>query len=338
MRMLWVSLALAAVLRPAMAEEGSVAVQTQPPQRGSVPALVVAYGTAAPALDGGMTLSLQQEGRVTSLAVTPGEAVHTGDRLMNFGVSAAASSSYTQAVTALDLAKTQRAHAAQLLAQQLATRDQVGQAEKALRDAQAALDALRREGGGKPVQTLTAPFDGIVSSIAVAQGDRLQPGAPLMVLTRLDGLVVTVGLDPMERAQVHEGDPASLQRLAGGPVLTGRVSRVDAVVNAKTRLVDADIAVPAGAVLSGETFRAAVTVGQTQGWIVPHGAVLTDDKGAYLFQVSAGKAARVDVTVAGNAGDTDVVTGPVDPSRLVIVQGGPQLSDGAAIREGNPPS
>ena len=244
MRMLLLLLALA--IRPAAADESSVAVQTQPVRRGTVPALAVAYGTATPAIDGGMTLSLQQEGRVTNLAVTPGEAVHTGDRLMDFGVSAAASSLYTQAVTALDLAKTQRAHAAQLLAQQLATRDQLAQADKGLRDAQPALDALRRGGGGKPVQILTAPFDGIVSSIAVAQGDRLQPGAPLMVLTRLDGLVVTVGLDPAERAQVQIGAPASLQRLTGGPVLSGQVARIDAVVNAKTRLVDADITIPPG--------------------------------------------------------------------------------------------
>jgi RND family efflux transporter MFP subunit len=333
MKPLWVILALTAVIPSAHAEESSVAVQTLPAKQGVAPAFVIAYGTAAPALDGGMTLSLQQEGRVTVLAVTPGELVRTGDRLMDFGVSAAASSTYTQAVTALDLAKTQRLHTNQLLAQQLATRDQLAQADKALRDAQAALDALRREGGGKPVQTLAAPFDGIVSSIAVAQGDRLQPGAPLMALTRLDGLVVTVGLDPMERAKIHPGAPTALQRLTGGPVLNGQVARIDAVVNAKTRLVDADIAVPPGSVLSGEAFRAVVITGQVQGWLVPHEAVLADEKGAYLFQANAGKAARVEVTVAGAQGGTDVVQGALDAAKPVVVVGGPQLADGAAIRE-----
>lgn len=336
MRSLWVILALMVNIPSALADDGTVAVKTLPARRGGVPAVVVAYGIAAPALDGGMTLSLQQEGRVTALAVTPGEAVRTGDRLMDFGVSAAASSTYTQAVSALDLAKTQRLHAVQLLSQQLATRDQVAQAEKGLRDAQSALDALRQEGGGKPVQTLTAPFDGIVTSIAVAQGDRLQSGVPLMVLTRMDGLVVTVGLDPMDRAKVRPGATVVLQRLAGGPTLNGQVARVDAVVNAKTRLVDADIAVPPGDVLSGEAFRATVTTGQVQGWLVPHGAVLMDGKGAYLFQTNAGKAARVEVTVAGMEGDTDVVQGSVDATRPVIVEGGPQLTDGAAIREQQP--
>ena len=48
-----------------------------------VPDLVTAYGTAAPALDGGMTLSLQQDGRVLAIAVTPGETVHAGERLLD---------------------------------------------------------------------------------------------------------------------------------------------------------------------------------------------------------------------------------------------------------------
>jgi len=34
---------------------------------------------------------------------------------------------------------------------------------------------LEREYGGKPRQTLTAPFDGVVSTVPVAQGARVQP-------------------------------------------------------------------------------------------------------------------------------------------------------------------
>lgn len=322
------------LLAPAARAAGpSVAVQTEAPKQGSVPVLVTAYGTAAPALGGGMTLSLQQEGQVRTIAVTPGEAVQAGDHLIEFGVSAAAASTYQQAVTALSLARSQRGHAAQLLAQQLATRDQLAQADKAVADAQAALDALRREGAGSPVQTLAAPFDGIVTSIAVAQGDRLQPGVPLMALTRLDGLVVTVGLEPADRARVHPGAPAALRRLAGGAGPAGTVRRVDGVLNAKTRLVDADIAVPPGTILSGEAFRADITVGQAAGWLVPHDAVLGDEKGSYLFQVGAGKAVRVDVAVVGSAGDQDVVQGELDPQRKLVTQGGPQLADGAAVRE-----
>lgn len=319
---------------PALGDEApSVAVRTEPARQGTAPDLVVAYGTAAPAIDGGMTLSLQQDGRVNALAVTPGESVRAGDRLMSFTVSAAAASTYQQAVSALALARTQRAHAAQLLAQQLATRDQLAQADKAVADAQGAIEALRREGAGQPVQTLTAPFDGIVSSIAVAQGDRLQPGAALMVLTRLDGLVVTVGVEPGQRGRLRPGQPTTLRRLGGGADLAGSLLRVDGVLNGKTRLIDADIAIPPGAVIIGEAYRATITVGQVAGWRVPHDAVLTTEGGAYLFQVDAGKAARVAVDVLGADGGHDIVQGKLDPRRPVVVEGGPQLADGDAVRE-----
>lgn len=319
---------------PARAEDaGSVQVTTELPRRGAVPDVLVAYGTAAPALDGGMTLSLPQEGRVLGIAATPGEQVRRGDRLLSFGASAAVSSTFQQAVSALALARAQRTHAAQLLAGQLATRDQLAQADKALSDAQSALDALRREGAGQAQQDIVAPFDGIVAGVPVAVGDRLQPNAPLVTLTRLNGLVVTAGVEPASRARVAAGQPAALQPLSGGAPLAGHVLRIDGVLNARTRLVDVDIAVPIGAVLSGEAFRAAITIGQLAGWLVPHDAVLVDAQGAYVFQVAGGKAARVAVRVTGQSGDIDVVEAGLDPARRLVTEGSYQLDDGAAVRE-----
>jgi membrane fusion protein (multidrug efflux system) len=330
---------LLVVLGPAAhsADPASVAVQTQAPQAGAVPDVVTAYGSAAPALDGAMTLSLQQDGRILAIAVTPGETVRAGERLLDFGASPAAIATYQQAESALAVARTQRAHIVQLLAQQLATRDQLAQADKAVADAQASLDALQREGANNPKQTLTAPFDGIVATIPIAQGDRVQPGATLLTLTRLDGLVVTVGIDPRDRGRVRPRQSVHLIPLGAGPQLDGQILRVDGVLNPKTRLIDADVSVPPGAVISGEAFRADITVGQLTGWIVPHDAVLSDAKGAYVFQVAGNTASRVDVTVAGSAGNNDVVDGKLDPQRALVVAGNYQLSDHATVRPGNAP-
>lgn len=314
----------------------SVLVQTQAAHKGALPDLLTAYGSAQPSLNGAMTLSLQQDGRVTAIAVTPGEAVRKDERLLEFTASAAASSAWKQAVSALALARTQRAHTAQLLAQRLATRDQLAQVDKAVTDAQASLDALKREGAGQAAQTLTAPFDGIVTAILVAQGERVAPNAPLVTLTRLDGLVVTVGVEPGDRVRVHPGQPVSLTPLSGGSAVQGDVVRVDGMLNPKTRMIDTDIRVPAGAVIAGETFRATVTIGQLNGWLVPHEAVLTDETGAYLFQAVGNKAHRVAVKVLGTLRDTEVVTGQLRPESPVVVQGNYQLAEGAMIRETPP--
>jgi membrane fusion protein, multidrug efflux system len=311
----------------------SVLVRTEMPRQGSVPDILTVYGTAMPAVNGGMTLSVQQEGRVSAIAVTPGEKVSAGQRLLDFSASAAATSAFEQAGTALSLAQAERAHMAQLLRQQLATRDQFAQTDKTVSDAQAALDALRREGGGQPVRSILAPFDGIIETIPVAQGDRIQPGAPLATMTRLDGLVVTVGIEPGDQGRVRAGQAARLVPLSGGTALDCQVLRVDAILNPRTRMVDADIAVPVGAVMPGMAFQADITVGQLRGWIVPHDAVLTDERSAYVFQAGNGKAARVDVTLLGGRDGQDVVNGALDPSNALVVQGNYQLENGMAVRE-----
>jgi membrane fusion protein (multidrug efflux system) len=332
-RWLWPGLLLILLASPSLADDPpSVAVQTETARQGGVPDVVTAYGSAMPALDGGMTLSVQQDGRVQAIAVTPGETVHAGDRLLEFSASAASMSAYQQAVSALSVARQQRGHVAQLLAQQLATRDQLAQVDKAVADAQASLDALLREGADRASRTLTAPFDGIIATIPVAPGDRVQSGTPLMTITRLDGLVVTVGVEPGMRARIHSGEVVRLLPLGGGPDLDGRILRMDGVLNPHTRLVDADVSISAGSVISGAAFRADITVGQLQGWIVPHDAVLTGPTGSYLFQVAGTAASRVAVKVLGASGADDVVDGPLDPRRPIVVQGNYQLSDGTPVR------
>lgn len=327
-------LAALALLSPvaSWAQDGSVLVKTESARQGSLPDLVTAYGTATPAFGGGLTLSLPQEGRVLSIAVTPGERVRSGDRLIEFGASAATSSSFKQAQTALTLAQTERAHVAQLLKQQLATRDQLAQADKAASDARGAVETLTAQGANRPRSLLTAPFDGIVNAIPVAQGDRVASGAPLLTLTRLDGLVVTVGIEPADRRRVRAGQKVSLHPLSGDTVLDGTVARVDGVLNPKTRMVDCDVSVVPGSVLSGEAFEADISVGELAGWIVPRDAVQVDGQGSRLFQVDGGKAVAVAVVVIGVRGQTDVVSGSLDPARAVVVVGTPQLADGAAVR------
>jgi RND family efflux transporter MFP subunit len=317
----------------AKAESASVLVETKPVQRGEIADKLIGYGSAVPAINGGMTLSVQAEGRVMRIAVTPGEAVHAGQILLEFHLSAAASSTYSQAVSALKLAQEERTRIARLLDQQLATRDQKAQADKAASDAQAALAALEHETGGKPQQTLVAPFDGVVSTVPVAQGDRVAAGAALVTITRSKGLVVTVGVEPSERGRLQLGQSVEVQSLGGGSEThEGKLVRVDRSLNPKTRLVDADVAVD-DELLQGDAFRAAIEVGQLKGWLVPRDAVLDDEDGAYLFQVDGKKAVRVAVKRIGSDEETAVVDGPVDAKREVVVVGNYQLESGMAVRK-----
>jgi membrane fusion protein (multidrug efflux system) len=325
-----------ALAAEAAEESGSVLVQTQPPRRGSLPQRIFAYGAATPATNGGMTLSVQADGRVMAIHVTAGEAVRAGQTLLEFHLAPAASSAYQQAASALELARQQQTRTARLLSQQLATRDQLAQADKAVSDARAALAALEAEHGGKAQQLITAPFDGVVSALPVTQGERVAAGAPLLTITRTGGLVITVGVEPAQRRGVRVGQKASLAPLSEGePVLHGTVSRVDRVLNPKTRLIDLDVtpdAADAGELLEGAAFRADIQTGELQGWVVPRDAVLSDAQGEFLFQVAGAKAARVRVKRIGGDDDNSVVEGALDPARPLITLGNYQLKDGARVR------
>ena len=314
------------------APDPSVAVTTTTARQGSVPIWLAAYGSVTPSPSGTETLSVPEPGQVTALLVTAGASVRAGQPLVRFAVAPSTLSGYEAASTALAAAIRQRDTTAHLLAQQLATRDQLTLAEKAVADAKAALDAQRHEGAGQATQTLRAPFDGIVTALPVATGDRPQPGAALVTVARNGTMIATGGIDPTERGHVRPGQPARLTRLSGGTVIGGQVLRIDGQLNPATHMIDVDLGFPAGALLPGEAVRADIATGTSTGWLVPHAAVVTDDDGAHVFQIAAGHAKAVPVRIAQTSATQDVVQGALDPRRPLIVEGAYQVEDGGAVR------
>jgi RND family efflux transporter MFP subunit len=310
----------------------SVLVTLENPVQGTLPDVLAAYGSAGPSLNGSQTLSVPQSGQVTKLTTIPGEAVRAGQALVVFTVDPQSLSAYLQAASALSAAETQRETTAQLLAQQLATRDQLTQADKAVSDAAAALAALRRNGGGEAVRELKAPFDGVVTAVPVAEGDRTQPGAALVTVAKTSSIVVTAGIDPAARTGVRPGQPATLERLTGGAPIDGTVLRVNSALNLKTRQVDVELGFPAGALMPGEGLRVGIRVGDISGWVVPHRAVVTANGPPRVYQAANGKAVPVPVTVALVTPDKDVVQGAIDPKLGLIVDGAYQVEDGIGVR------
>ena len=322
----------------AQASPPSVLVTTQAPRQGSLPHTLIAYGSVQAAPGSSLALSLLRAGQVTSVLAAVGQAVRRGQPLLTVSADPAALAAYRQAVAGLALAQGERRRIGQMLAQHLATRDQLGLADKAVADAQATLDALSRAGGGSAEQTLSAPFDGVVSALSVAPGVRVAPQAPLLTLARSSRLVAAVGVEPGQRGLVAPGEPAQVEPLDGGSAIAGRVLAVGAMLDPLTRLVPVLVDPPdseaGGGMLPGGAVRVAMQVGAYAGWLAPRDAVLTDGKGAYVFQVNGGKAVRVDVQVVGAVGDTMVVSGPIDPERPLVTGGNYQLQDGAPVRQG----
>ena len=312
-------------------EPASVAVTTQAARQGTLPHIVTGYGTATPALDATTTLSIQAAGQVRHFEITPGTAVKRGQALLEFTLSPAAMAALTQARSALQLARDQQQHTAQLLAQQLATRDQLAQADKALADAQSTLQALHQQQADRAQTILKAPYDGVVTLIAATQGDLLAPGAPLLTIARSNGVVVDAGVEPAQREFIQPGASVTLSPLGAGQALQGKVTRVADAINPRSRLVDVEVST-AAPLMAGTAFKADIAAGAWRGWLIPRDAVIGNDDGWRVFQVDHGKAVAVAVTILGESATTTVVSGALVADRPLVIDGGTQLDDGMAVR------
>jgi membrane fusion protein (multidrug efflux system) len=325
----------------ANAEEvkGYALVKVQDPKRGSIPDMVYGYGTATPTSGATVTASFQRDGQVADILVEVGDQFKMGDPLLDFGASPAAVVAYEQAKTTKTLAERSFARQQQLFKQQLTTRDQVETAEKAVSDAQLQIEMFEKIGSVKPSELLLAPFDGVVSAISVSKGDRISAGAALMTLSRTDQVILSVGIEPAALEKVKPDLPVHLaSQLNGRKPIEGKVKRVGAAIDMKTRLVPTVIEVPPGGALAGENFKAGIIVGKFQGWIVPRTAVGSNTKGTFVYQIDDMHAKRVYVNVLGSVGKNSIIEGDISSQLEIVLSGNYQLEDGAAVRPEEAPA
>jgi membrane fusion protein (multidrug efflux system) len=335
--MMLIALLAFAADAPAGEDAASVLVATITPVQGKLDQPVTAYGIVQAAPGGSLAVASLHAAQVLRLRVVAGQVVAKGEPLLDLGVDPAASLAFAQAQSDLKLAQGEFKRTQQLLAERLATNSQLAQAEKAVSDAEATVAARRGEGGTKPVETLNAPMAGVVTAIAITNGDHVQPGATLLDISASDSGNGLLGVGPEDRGRIKPGQAVKIVDLdAPAEASAGAVVSVGGMADAKTGLfavVVKPTADDAAKLVSGAHLRATIATDGVAGWIVPRDAVLTDDDGPYLFQIAGGKAARVAVEIAGASGGQYAVTGEIDPKKKLVVSGNYQLTDGMAAHE-----
>ena len=310
--------------------KASALVQVADPKRGSISDTLTGYGIVES--ENTLTRSFQRDGLIAEIMVEVGDQFKKGDPLLEFGAAPAALVAYEQATTALRLAQGTLARTRQLFDQKLATRDQLEGAEKVASDAQLTKEMYEKQ-GATVSETVLAPFDGIVTAIAVSKGDRVAAGTSLMTLAETDKIRLRVGIEPsqIDRLKVGQAVDLESQMPGRGPIKT-RVKGLGAAIDPKTRLVPVAVTLPNGSALMGEGFRAVIFVGTYEGWVIARDAVGIDRKGAFVFQIDDEHAKRVDVSVLHSAGDVSVIKGDIDPQKKLVLSGGYQIADGDLVR------
>ena len=314
----------------------SVLVQVTKLEKGSLPKTITVFGMIEASEATRQDITAPATAIIDAVYVKPGQQVKAGAPLVRLGPTPDTAAAYQKAVAALNNARELVERTKALLAQHLATRQQLADAEKAVSDAQDTINALAAGGASTP-RTLPAPYDGVVMSVSGSAGAIVNSGAALLTIARTNGLVLRAGAVPEQAKEIHNGDTAHVSALGGGDTGTGTVLLRGSIVDPKTGLVPVEIGLPSGNFLAGQTAQARIVTAMVQGYLVPHRAVLVNDRGApYIVQAKDMIAHHVPVTVLLSAGSTDVVTGALDPQAALVLAGNYQLKDGMRVRFADP--
>lgn len=316
----------------------SVLVQLTKLQTGSLQRVLTVFGKVEASAAMRQIVMAPAIAVVEAIFVKPGEKVDAGASLIRLGPTPGTAAAYKKAVSALSDAHglVQRTQA--LLAQHLATRQQLADAEKAESDAQASLTALSAEGASTP-ETLSAHDDAIVTAVSTSVGTIVNQGAPLIDLARTNGLVLHAGVVPDHAAEIPKGASAHVTTLGGGEVAIGTVLLRGSIVDPHSGLVPVDIALPKGAFFPGQMAQAAIVAATVTGYIVPHDAVLVNDNGdPYVVQAKDMIAREVPIRILLSAGAKDVISGALDPAADLVLSGSYQLKSGMRVQVSDRPA
>jgi len=210
-----------------------------------------------------------------------------------------------------------------------ATRDA---ANAEVRVAQAQLAATHAEIGRLNV---VAPTSGLILARNVEVGQIVSPGSgALFRLAESGQMEMRAQLAQQDLAFVHVGMPAQVTPVGADRSFTGTVWQVAPVIDPQSRLGDVRISVPYDpSMRPGGFAEARITAGATTAPVLPQSAVLSDDKGNYVYIVNGkNEVERRDIRI-GNVSDTGVsVAAGLSGSEAVVLSAGPFLSPGQKVK------
>ncbi|MGH8224868.1 MAG: efflux RND transporter periplasmic adaptor subunit [Gammaproteobacteria bacterium] len=332
-RLVLFSLVLAFASSAALADP-STAVTVQTVRTQKLAETVTAYGQLVPNPGAIQWLSAAQAGRISAVLVTQGTRVKKGQSLIRISATPQTRAAYQTAQSDLAAARAKLKQTQTLYKNGLATRSDFAAAQGAFDNAKSRLAALKTEGVGTHAQVLKAATAGVVTQLAVSNGEWVNAGARIAALASANALWVRLGLTPEQAAAVK---PLASVRLApvfgAGKTVESHVAKIDAQADAMTGLIDAEVPLSANdsGPFSGEWVAGTITLHSVELPAVPRSAVLKDAQGFYVFVVHNNVAHRVDVKPLVRDRGLVGLDG-IKPGEVVVTQGNFELSDGDQVR------
>lgn len=310
-----------------------VPVKVAPVHRGTVKQSLVAYGTVVAAPGAGQTWSVPFQCRVLKVLVRSGQVIEKGTPLMQIEASADAKLQLDEAKSGRDAAKRALSQVKKKMQMKLATQQQVIAADQKYEAAQLRVQSLKQRGIDGP-KTLKASSSGLMSKIAVQQGQIVPAGTVLMQAIGRDAIEVRLGIQSSDLKALHVGQKVELASVnAPDQTVTGNIRLITEQVNPRTRLVDVFVQPrrPGQLLLNGYV-QGRTTIRSATGLLVPVQAVQPVGDKHVLFTVSHGKAVKHTVEVGLSDGQhVKIEDGGVHAGDEVVVTGNYELKDGMAV-------
>jgi len=200
-----------------------------------------------------------------------------------------------------------------------------------VRVAQATLAAQRAEIGRLNV---VAPAAGLILARSVEVGQVVGAGSgALFRLAEGGQMEMRAQLSQQDLAYVHTGMAASVTPVGSQTSVQGTVWQVAPVIDPQSRLGEVRIAIPyISEIRPGGYAEAKITSGTTAAPLLPQSAVLSDDKGNYVYIInSKNEVERRNIQIGTvNDNGVTIATG-LSGNEAVVLSAGPFLNPGQKV-------
>jgi HlyD family secretion protein len=313
------------------------------PGRESVGRTVSASGALAAKRDQPVGIA-GQGGKVVRILVDAGSWVRTGqvlaviDRSVQAQQAAQLAAQILAAKANADLAQSNYDRALALKDRGFVSTADL-EAKKATRDAavaqvkvaQAQLAETRAQIGQLNV---TAPTSGLVLDRNVELGQIVSPGSgELFRIAEGGQMEMRAQLAQQDLSYVHVGMPVQVTPVGADHSIAGTVWQVAPIIDPQSRLGEVRISVPYDkSIRPGGYAEAKIIAGSSAAPVLPQSAVLSDDKGNYVYVINGKDEIERRAVTIGSVSDAGVsVAQGLSGQERVVLSAGPFLNPGQKV-------
>ena len=200
-----------------------------------------------------------------------------------------------------------------------------------VRVAQAQLGATRAQIGRLDIR---APTSGLILARNIEVGQVVGPGAgALFRLAKGGEMEMKAQMSQQDLAFVRAGMPASVTPIGSDRSFSGSVWQVSPIIDPTSRQGEVRIAVPYDpAIRPGGFAEAKIAAGATTAPLLPQSAVLSDDKGNYVYIINSKNEVERRPVKIGNVDDQGVtIAEGISGQESVVLSAGPFLNPGQKV-------